>query len=127
MGRPLRRDVNGVEVFGTYNSDAGIRCEAYVSGANRTDVFIVRQRGTRTYLVHYVTGNSDVKARLVSTTPAADGEMRLTGYVGGGSVPVYLRKLTKRTATDFNNNEYRWSLSNYQDSTGDVIRLTLNT
>lgn len=124
MGRPLRRDVNGVEVFGAYTGDAGIKCEAYVSSANRTDVFIVRQRGTRTYLVHYVTGNTDVKARLVATTPAADGEMRLAGYVGGGATPVYLRKLTKHIATDFNNNQYKWALSNYQDSTGDVIRLT---
>ena len=124
MGRPLKRDVNGVNVFGTYTGDAGIRCEAYIGGSNQSDVYIVRQRGVRTYLVYDTSGNTEVVARLVAGTPAAAGEMRLTGYIDGADTPVYLRKLTKKSAIDFNNNKYRWELTNYQDSTADQIKLT---
>lgn len=130
MGRPLKRDKNGILVFGTYgtntpgDSDAGIRCEAYIGGSNQTDVYIVRQRGVRTYLVHDTSAGTEVIARLVAGTPAAAGEMRLTGYVDGADTPVYLRKLTKKSAIDFNNNKYRWELTNYADSSADQIKLT---
>jgi len=50
MGRPLRRDVAGTEVFGTYASNSGIRCEAYF-GSNQTDVYILKQVGSRRYKV----------------------------------------------------------------------------
>jgi hypothetical protein len=51
MGRPVRRDVAGTEVFGTYaNSNAGIRCEAYFA-SNQTDVYILKQVGSRRYKV----------------------------------------------------------------------------
>ena len=124
MGRPLKRDMNGVTVFGTYTGDAGIKCEAYIGGVNQADVYIVRQRGVRTYLVHDTSAGTEVTARLVAGAPAVAGEMRLTGYVDGADTPVYLRKLTKKSAIDFNNNQYRWVLSNYQDSTADQINLT---
>ncbi len=128
MGRPLKRDVNGILVFGTYgtntpgDSDAGIKCEAYIGGSNQSDVYIVRQRGVRTYLVYGA--STEVVARLVAGTPSADGEMRLTGYIDGADTPVYLRKLTKKSAIDFNNNKYRWELTNYADSSADQIKLT---
>jgi hypothetical protein len=49
--------------------------------------------------------------------------MRLTGYVGGnGDEGRALRKLTKRVATDFNSNRYKWSVVN--DSVNDYIVLT---
>jgi hypothetical protein len=124
MGRPLKRDVNGIEVFGTYTGDAGIRCEAYIGGSNQDDVYIVRQRGAKTYLVHDTSVGTEVKARLVATTPAAVGEMRITGYVDGADTPIYLRKLTKKSAIDFSDNKYHWELTNYQDSTADQIKLT---
>jgi hypothetical protein len=51
MGRPVRRDVTGTEVFGTYvNGNAGIRCEAYF-GSDQTDVYILKQVGSRRYKV----------------------------------------------------------------------------
>ena len=130
MGRPLKRDKNGILVFGTYgtntpgDSNAGIICEAYIGGSNQPDVYIVRQRGVRTYLVHDTSANTEVVARLVAGTPAAAGEMRITGYIDGADTPIYLRKLTKKSAIDFNNNKYRWELTNYQDSAADQIKLT---
>jgi hypothetical protein len=34
MGRPVKSDVNGVKVFGTYTGDAGIRCEAFIGNCS---------------------------------------------------------------------------------------------
>jgi hypothetical protein len=131
MGRPLKRDKNGVLVFGTYTGDAGIRCEAYIGGSNQNDVYIVRQRGVKTYVVRDTSSGTELTARLVTMTalgvvpdPAAEGEMRITGYIDGADTAIYLRKLTKKTAIDYNNNKYRWELTNYQDSTADQIKLT---
>ena len=51
MGRPVRRDVAGTEVFGTYaNGNIGIKCEAYFA-SNQTDVYILKQVGSRRYKV----------------------------------------------------------------------------
>jgi hypothetical protein len=59
MGRPVRRDVLGTEVFGTYvNSNAGIRCQAYFA-SNQTDVYILKQVGSRRYKVVDVSAVQD--------------------------------------------------------------------
>lgn len=59
MGRPVRRDVAGTEVFGTYvNSSAGIRCEAYFA-SDQTDVYILKQVGSRRYKVVDVSAVQD--------------------------------------------------------------------
>jgi hypothetical protein len=174
MGRPVRRDVRGTDVFGTYVSAAGIRCEAYFA-SNQTDVYIIKQKGSRRYLVadvsavqdeDIVVGNTYVivdtsdtdwvalgvdnayngkifqatvsgsglltngvvrlvqVANLVSGTPAALGEMRLTGYnsVGADASATRIAHLNKRTAIDFAGNRYTWFLDN--DSSGDQIILT---
>ena len=126
MGRPVKRDVNGVLVFGDFTNGAvGIKCEAYISGANQTDVFIVKQKGSKSYWVQSksVGANTKVAAKLVSGTPAAVGEMRLTGFTAGGpdlsATPI--AKLLKRTAIDFTGKRYTWFLDN--DSSGDQIIL----
>lgn len=174
MGRPVRRDVRGTEVFGTYVSAAGIRCEAYFA-SNQNDVYIIKQKGAHRYLVadvsavqdeDIVVGNTYVivdtsntnwaalgvdnayngkifqatvsgsglatngvvrrvqVAKLVSGTPAALGEMRLTGYnsVGADASATRIAHLNKRTAIDFAGNRYTWFLDN--DSSGDQIILT---
>ena len=174
MGRPVRRDVRGTDVFGTYVSAAGIRCEAYFA-SNQTDVYIIKQKGAHRYLVASVptvndediavgstyvivdTGTTNWAAlgvdnafngkiflatvagsgltttgtlrivqvaKLVSGTPAAAGEMRLTGYnsVGADASATRIAHLNKRTAIDFSGNRYTWFLDN--DSSGDQIILT---
>jgi hypothetical protein len=51
MGRPVRRDVAGTEVFGAYaTTNVGIKCEAYFA-SNQTDVYILKQTGSRRYKV----------------------------------------------------------------------------
>jgi hypothetical protein len=132
MGRPLRNDINGVDVRGSYaNPDAGIRCDFY-DASLRTDGVVVKQRGAKTFVVTRISnlGDPNIKdststttAVLVSGEPAAAGEMRILGATDD-QVPgtVAIAKLTKRVATDFSGNRYTWFLEN--DSTADVIRLT---
>lgn len=126
MGRPLRKDVNGVDVIGTFASNTGIRVEFY-DGALRTDGVILKQRGAKTFRVCRVgdIGTSSAYATCVlqDSAPNALGEMRLWGYIGSNSgTSVNLKKITKRVATDFAGNRYTWYLEN--DSSNDYIVLT---
>jgi len=128
MGRPLRKDVNGVDVIGTGASTAtGVRVEFY-DASLRTDGVIIKQRGAKTYVVAQVgqigTTANYVTATLVSDAPNAYGEMRITGYVGGNGLDnqKQLAKITKRVATDFAGIKYTWYLEN--DSSADYIVLT---
>ena len=57
MGRPLRKDVNGVDVIRTFGTNtpgdenAGIRLSGYFGGALATDYMIIKQRGAKTFVV----------------------------------------------------------------------------
>jgi hypothetical protein len=132
MGRPLRKDVTGVDVIGTPLSTAtGIRVEAYFGGAAYTDAtyhitdnyaYIYKQRGAKTFVVQ---NQAATKATCVlqSDIPNGNGEMRMNGYIGGNGVtPTPIAKITKRVATDFSGNRYTWILVN--DSSSDYIQLT---
>ena len=126
MGRPLRKDINGVDVIGTFNSNTGIRVEFY-DGALRTDGVILKQRGSKTFRVCRVgsigTSSAYKTCVLKNGEPDAPGEMRLWGYVGSNTgATVNIRKITKRVATDFSGNRYTWYLEN--DSSNDYIVLT---
>ena len=135
MGRPLRKDVNGVDVIGTFGTNtppdarAGIRVEFFDS-ALRTDGVILKQRGAKTFRVvrngDIGTSSAYVTAVLQSAEPAAAGQMRMVGYTDPGvdSSVVAIAKITKRVATDFSGNRYNWRMSNFEDSTGDIIVLT---
>ena len=62
MGRPVRRDVAGTEVFGTYiSSGVGIKCAAYFA-SNQTDVYILKQVGSRRYKVVDLSAVQDEEA-----------------------------------------------------------------
>jgi hypothetical protein len=122
MGRPLKRDVNGVLVFGDYtDAEVGIRGEAYFGGSLRTDVFLVKQKGTRRYLCQDKSDSTTAVCKLVSDRPAANGEAKLTGRVVAGGAIVQIAKLQKRTAIDWSGNRYKWSLAD--DSSSDDILL----
>lgn len=124
MGRPLKKDVNGVDVIGTFTGNSGIKVEAYNAGSLSTASYIVKQRGAKTYDVT-ANGTDVYRCTLVSAEPAANGEMRILGSTTGLlPATTAIAKLTKRVATDFSGNRYTWYLTQYQDSTGDVIKLT---
>ncbi len=125
MGRPLKKDVNGVDVIGTFTGNSGIKVQAYNADTLGTAYYIVKQRGAKTYDV--TTNGTDIfRCVLTSDTPNANGEMMMFGYTDPGvdASMVVIAKLTKRVATDFSGNRYTWYLSQYGDSTGDVIVLT---
>ena len=127
MGRPIKK-VN----LGTYDGAIGIRCEAFI-GSNQTDAFIVKQIGSKRYKVQDASvGTSSItRAKLVAGTPAADGEMRVTGYVAGsasgnlstmGGTAKYAAKITQRRFIASDGTRFKWTLVN--DSTRDYIELT---
>ncbi len=127
MGRPLRKDVNGVDVIGTGASDTGVRI-AFYDASLRTDGVIIKQRGSRTFVVCQIgnigTTSTYTTAVLKNGTPSAAGEMQLTGSTTGllDQDLVNIAKITKRVATDFSGNRYKWYLEN--DSSADYIVLT---
>jgi len=126
MGRPLRKDVNGVDAINTPASTAtGITCEFYDGSTNQTDGILIKQRGASSFMVARI-GSPDTRyiAKLVSGTPAAEYEMRIRGSTTGllDQNLVAIRKLTKRIAIDFSGNRYKWYLES--DSSADYIVLT---
>ena len=133
MGRPLKKDVLGIDAIGTPLSTAtGVRVEAYIADAAYTDAtyntttnfaYIVKQRGAKTFVITNQAGTLRVPCVLQADIPNANGEMRINGYVdGNGAAPTPLAKITKRVATDFSGNKYTWVLEN--DSSSDYIVLT---
>ena len=125
MGRALKKDINGVDVIGTPASNTGITCEFYDGSTNQTDGILIKQRGSRTYVVARIgTPGTLFTNTLVTGTPSAAGEMRIRGSTTGSldTGLVSIAKLTKRVATDFSGNRYTWYLEN--DSSADYIVLT---
>ena len=126
MGRPLRKDVNGVDAINTPASTAtGITCEFYDGSTNQTDGILIKQRGASSFMVARIgTPATRYVARLVSGTPSAAYQMRIQGSTSGmlDANLVSIRKLTKRIAIDFSGNRYKWFLEN--DSSADYIVLT---
>lgn len=125
MGRPLRKDVNGVDVINTPVSDTGITVRFHDGTSLRTDGIIIKQRGAKTYVVARVgTPSTTFTCTLVSGTPSASGELSIRGSTTGNldADLVSIAKLTKRVATDFSGNRYTWYLES--DSSADYIVLT---
>jgi hypothetical protein len=127
MGRPLRKDVLGIDVIGTYaTTNTGIRVEIY-DGSLRNDGVIIKQRGAKTFQCTRVgdiaTSSTFDHYVLQNSTPNAANEMRMWGVLLTNSgAQINIRKITKRVATDFSGNRYTWVLDN--DSSNDYIVLT---
>jgi hypothetical protein len=128
MGRPVKKDVNGVVIFGDYTTTSvGIRVVANIGGTIRDDVFIVKQKGARSYKVQDKSDNATAQCKLVNKESGnlSTGEMVMSGRVAADANEATngrrIRKLTKRIATDFNSVRYKWSLAD--DSSSDDILL----
>jgi len=128
MGRPIKKDVNGVQVFGTYAStNVGIRVIANIGGTIRDDVYIVKQKGARSYQVIDVSDSATAQCRLVNkdSDKLSTGEMLMTGRVAADNNQATngrrIMKLNKRIATDSNSVRYKWYMAD--DSGSDDILL----
>lgn len=123
MGRPLTKDVNGVKVIGPFVAGAGIKVTGRFNGATNSDYYILKQRGAKTYVVTR-DGTTRRTGVLVESITGND-QILIMGSVDGTTPGnISIAKLTKRIATDFDGNRYTWFLTQYQDSSGDVIKLT---
>jgi hypothetical protein len=125
MGRPLRKDVRGTDVINTPVSDTGVTVRFHDGSSLRSDGIIIKQRGSRTYVVARVgTPTTTFTCTLVSGTPSASGELSIRGSTSGNLDLdlVSIAKLTKRVATDFSGVRYTWYLES--DSSADYIVLT---
>jgi hypothetical protein len=128
MGRPLTKDVNGVRVLGTFGTNtpgdksAGIRVSGRFQDVTNTDYFLVKQRGAKTYIVSR--DGSTMQLGILAPSVNKDGDIVILGSIQGvtpGNISI--AKLTKRIATDFEGNRYKWYLSNFEDSSGDTLVL----
>ena len=127
MGRPINQ-----KYFGALGVDATphIPVEAAFIGGiivNATDggsdVYIVKQKSSRRFLVHGNDSGEEAICKLVNkvtdSSAVLEGEMVIIGYYNGQAVNVM--KMSNRIATDFSNNRYKWSVSD--DSTTNVLTL----
>jgi len=128
MGRPLTKDINGVRVLGTFGTNtagdksAGIRVSGRFGGTTNSDYFLVKQRGAKTYIVSR--DGSTMQLGVLVSSVVNNGDIVILGSTQGltpGNIAI--AKLTKRIATDFSGNRYKWYLSNYEDSSGDTLVL----
>jgi hypothetical protein len=126
MGRPIKKSFFGVS---TGSQNAGILLNAFIpaagaagyvsgtGGSSAVESYIVRQVGSKKYIVSNAQGVGRIE--LVNDSTPVAGEGYLLGY--NNFSPVAIKKLTAKLAVDFDDNRYTWSLEN--DSTADVIRL----
>jgi hypothetical protein len=128
MGRPVKKDINGIQVFGTYAGTAvGIRVVANIGGTIRDDVYILKQKGARSYKVFDVSDSATAQCRLVNkdSDKLLTGEMLMTGRVAADANQAtnnrVIMKLNKRIATDVNSVRYKWYMAD--DSGSDDILL----
>jgi len=135
MGRPLRKDVNGVDVIGTYGTNSGGDNSAgivvkFYDASLRTDGVIIKQRGAKSFVVTQIgnigTTSAYTTAVLKNGEPSAYGEMQIIAYLTGGAdaSAVNVAKITKKLITDFSGNKYTWRMTNFADSAADQIELT---
>ena len=135
MGRPLKKDVNGVNVIGTYGTNSGGDNSAgivvkFYDASLRTDGVIIKQRGSKSFVVARIgsigTTSAYTTAKLKNGTPSAYGEMQIIAYLTGGAdaSAVNVAKITKKIITSFTGAKYTWRMTNFADSTADQIELT---
>jgi hypothetical protein len=135
MGRPLKKDVNGVNVIGTYGTNSGGDNSAgivvkFYDASLRTDGVIIKQRGSKSFVVAQIgnigTTSAYTTAVLKNGTPSAAGEMQIIAYLSGGAdaSAVNVAKITKRIITSFTGAKYTWRMTNFADSAADQIELT---
>lgn len=114
MGRPINK-----RYLGTALNNVGIVVSARPTGAAALG-YIDKQRGTKKFQV--TTANGTGVCTLVDKAQGslAVGEMSLVGVLNGNDVRI--AKLYNRTARDFSNNRYTWTLTD--DGSSDYITLT---
>jgi hypothetical protein len=130
MGRPINKKYFGVLGNATFPhipvEAAGFAGKDQITEDATADVYIVKQKSARRFLVKHLEDGDEAICKLVDkayddSTNIVAGEMVIVGYING-SQKVRLRSLTNRIAIDFNGTRYKWSLSD--DSSTTILILT---
>ena len=89
--------------------------EMDVGGDAASSPYIIAQKGSRKYRVMTSSGAGNcVLVNDDGSSGIGDGEMVLAGWLGGDTgagSPIFIRKLTKFYAVDFNGNRYKWHVT----------------
>lgn len=134
MGRPINKRYFGA-LTGSSNNNIPVE-GAFIDGeatfsAPAAEIFIVKQKSARKFLVQSATSGDQAICRLVDKAGAGEdstafglteGEMVIVGYVTGEGTTVTIRSMTNKIATDFNSVRYKWSVED--DSTTTQLILT---
>jgi hypothetical protein len=134
MGRPINKRYFG-ELTGISSNNIPVE-GAFIDGvatfsAPAAEIFIVKQKSARKFLVQSEASGDQAICRLVDKAGAGEdstafgltaGEMVIVGYVAGEGTTVTIRSLTNKVATDFNSVRYKWSIED--DSTTTQLILT---
>jgi hypothetical protein len=130
MGRPINKKYFGVLGNATFPhipvEAAGFAGKDQITEDATADVYIVKQKSARRFLVKHAEDGDEAICRLVDkgyddSSAIVAGEMVIVGYING-SQKVRLRSLTNKIATDFSGVRYKWSLSD--DSSTTILILT---
>ena len=130
MGRPINKRYFGVLGNATFPhipvEAAGFAGKDQITEDSTADVYILKQKSARRFLVKHAEDGDEAICKLVDkayddSTNIVAGEMVIVGYING-SQKVRLRSLTNRVATDFSGVRYKWSLSD--DSSTTILILT---
>jgi len=118
MGRPINKRYLGANVDGVEDGNFSVIVKIGTNAVTEKG-YIVSQRSETMFVVN--DGINQGSCRLVDKSAPADDEMVIQGSNQAGQT-VNIRKLQNRTVIDFDNNVYKWEISD--DSTANVLVLT---
>lgn len=107
----------------TYDMDIG--------GDAANGPYIIAQKGARKYRVQTSDGAGNcVLVDDDGSSGIGPGEMVIAGFLGGDAgdgSPIFIKKITKFYAVDFNGTRYKWHVENDGSTLGNVLALSLAT
>lgn len=126
MGRPLgKRFFGDPEVPDQRNvgseTENNFRVECNTGNGPVDTGYIIAQKGSNKFKVTDETTTLDCRLTNKAEADLLEGEMVLFGSDGTGN-RIPLKKISLHKATDYNNNQYTWSIQD--DSTESALILT---
>ena len=114
--------VGGANASVATSSYPVVACNVNVdAGTGVEDGFIVRQKGTTTYLVTGITSGVMAPCVLVNDATPAIGEMSIGFASNGDSTLTYISRLTNKWALDYATPPNRY-LTNFFSDEGDAVK-----
>jgi hypothetical protein len=108
---------------------AGFAGKDQITEDSTTDVYILKQKGARRFLVKHAEDGDQAVCKLVNksyddSTAIVAGEMVVVGYLNGQKVT--LRKINNRTCADFTGRRFKYTLSDDSSTTLMILTLIAN-